>query len=318
MSHAWRVQSLEGFLAHFIGRTSLAQLMAKGERDLNTDDRTLVEFGFARGLGEPSRFDMDELARIAAARNEDRPARLTGSVVWDNVTANRASTSYVIAFAPRPTDTDIARHRAAVTYDMGNLTATLAEWRAHSWPPANSDELMMIADSLADGGSEVAATYAEQLRAWEPVDADLVLARLRWRQSRLDEAVTVLHRAFIAARRDPWMTSDAMGRALDLAVQLAATHKYTPMLIDALSQPFAAGQWEDARRWYLANITHTADGCGPRTIHALRTLEPWPPWQKELLQLRRDCYASAMMSTLFRRAERDLAAFQASEPQPLH
>jgi spermidine synthase len=39
MSNAWRTESLEGFLAHFIAPDSLARALAKNE-ELNTDDRT--------------------------------------------------------------------------------------------------------------------------------------------------------------------------------------------------------------------------------------------------------------------------------------
>jgi len=97
----------------------------------------------------------------------------------------------------------------------------------------------------------------------------------------------------------------------------ANTHKYTRELIDGLSQPFAAGQWEDVRRWYLAVITHEAEGCGPHTIRALRAFEPWPPWRRQYLELRRDCYATAMLNDLFERAQRDLAEFQSNEAPPL-
>jgi hypothetical protein len=58
-------------------------------------------------------------------------------------------------------------------------------------------------------------------------------------------------------------------------------------------------------------------GCGPATTDKLRALEPWPPWRKDLLQLRRDCYQSAMMSDLAARAKRELEEFVAAEPAPL-
>src|SRR5258708_14295153 len=88
-------------------------------------------------------------------------------------------------------------------------------------------------------------------------------------------------------------------------------------MMDALSQPFAAGQWEDIRVWYLAIMLRGYESCPPGTIRAMRALEPWPPWQKEFLKTRRDCYATVMLDDLKRRADEDLEAFASAERAPL-
>src|SRR5438067_2074519 len=80
LTHAWRVESVEGFLSHFIARDSLARTLAHQQPDRNTDDQTLIEFGFARGLGAAERFNLDELASVARNRNEDRPTVVHGTV----------------------------------------------------------------------------------------------------------------------------------------------------------------------------------------------------------------------------------------------
>jgi hypothetical protein len=292
-------------------------MIGQRERALNTDDRTLVEFGFARGLGETNRFDVDELFAVAHARGEDRPAIARGSVAWELVAANRATIPYVRSLPFGSTDEEKSRHRAALLYADGHLAEALAEWRSHPWTPVNSAELTMIAECLADAGSDDAAVYAEQLRRWEPADADFVLGRMRYRQNRPSEATAALRKAFLTMRTDPWETPDTMGRSLDLARNLNGVRAFAPLLIGSLSRPFAAGQWEDARRWYLALMLRDFETCTPRTIRALRALEPWPPWQKEFLTVRRDCYATVMLHDLARRAERDLAAFTAAERMPL-
>ena len=317
MSHAWRVETLEGFLSHFVARPSLARAIAQQETNLNTDDRTLVEFGFGRGLGNSNRFDMDELLGLAHVRGEDRPFISKGAVDWNQAGANRATISYLKALPPGASDEELARHRLIRLYGDGELVQVLGDWRAHPRPPVNTAELMMIAESLADAGSESAAAYAEQLRPFEPADADFVLARLRFRQHRIPESAAALRRAFLTMRTHPWETVDAMGRSLDVARNLTRDRKLVPAIIDALSQPFAAGQWEDIRRWYLAIILREYEACTPRTIRAIRAMEPWPPWQKDFLTMRRDCYATVMLDDLKRRADADLAAFTAAEPAPL-
>ena len=317
LTHAWRVESLEGFLSHFIARDTLAGAIAAQERERNTDDRTLIEFGFARGLTEKERFSMNELAALARTRGEDAPARLRGAIDWAAVAANRSSIDYV-NFTPRnPTADDLSRHRAAGHYGDGALTSVYNEWKAHKWQPVNSAELVMIGEALADVGSEDAAGYAEQLRVWQPVDADAIMARLRVRQRRMPEAIALLARVFIACRRDPWPTVDVIGRSLDLALNAAQEHRYAAQLFNSMSQPFAAGLWNDTRRFYLVLLAKQIQGCGPATTDKLRALEPWPPWRKDLLQLRRDCYQSAMMSDLAARAKREWEDYVAAEPAPL-
>jgi spermidine synthase len=175
----------------------------------------------------------------------------------------------------------------------------------------------MLAESLADAGSEAAAAYAEQLRPWQPTDADAVLARLRFRQGKMEEAAARLERVFIGSRTDPWPSVDVVSRSLELAMSLSKTHAYTARMFRALDKPFAAGQWEDLRKFDRAMIANEMEGCGPHTIAALRALEPWPPWRRDLLTLRVDCYSSAMMTRLRDRAQRDLDAFINAEPLPL-
>lgn len=317
LTHAWRVESLEGFLAHFIARDTLAQTLAVQEHERNTDDRTLIEFGFARGLGGPERFNMDELTALARRRGEDRPALVRGGIDWKAWAANRATIPSVNALTASPSAEDQARHRAALHYEKDALGQALAEWRAHSWPPVNTGELVMLAESLADAGSEVAAAYAEQLRPWQATDADAVLALLRLRQGKPDAAAALLERVFIRCRTDPWPTVDVIGRSLDLALNLSKTHAYAVRMFNALEKPFAAGQWEDTRRFYRALMAKELEGCGPRTVAALRMLEPWPPWRRDLLELRSECYENAMQTDVARRANAEFSRFVAAEPMPL-
>jgi spermidine synthase len=317
LTHAWRVESLEGFLSHYIARDTLAQMLARQEHERNTDDQTLIEFGFARGLGGEERFNMDELVALARNRREDRPARVRGTFDWNVWASNRATIPYINALAQSPTPADQARHRAAVQYENGALAQALAEWRAHTWPPVNTRELVMLAESLADGGSNAAVAYAEQLRPWEPTDADAVLARLQIRQQKVDQAATSLERVFVNSRRDPWPTVALIGRSLDLATGLSKNHAYSQRMFRALEKPFAAGQWEDMRKLDRAMIANEMEGCGPHAVQALRELEPWPPWRREVLQMRRDCYDSAMLPALAKHARQDLVDFQSAEPLPL-
>jgi len=316
MSGAWRVQSLEGFLAHFVARDTLSRAIAQSGAELNTDDRTPIEFGFARGLGSSGRFEMNDLTELARARREDRPI-VSGFVNWDVFDANRASVSYLNALPSSPSADLVFRHRMTELWDKGDLAGALGQWHAHPFRPVNTQEVAMIGECLAESRSEAALAYAALLRPWQPIDADVIEARVRYREGRLAEATALLHRVFVAYRSDPWPTVDLMGRSLDMALDISKTRQFAPAIYDGFSQPFAAGQWNDARRYYLAIVARTIWGCGPQTVAALRAVEPWPAWKPPTLSARRDCYASAMLHPLADIAQRDWNDYQAALPVPL-
>jgi spermidine synthase/MFS family permease len=304
MSDAWRVESLEGFLGHFLARDTLARALGKDE-ELNTDDKTPIEFGFARGLGGKERFDMDQLAALARTRGEDRP--VMNGVDWNRYYAERATMPWLNALPAQATAELQARHKAAADFDAGNLGAAAEGWRAHRWMPVNSGELAALGDSLADVADDTAISFAERLRPLRPVDADAIEAHLAFRKSRHAAAAALLQRAFIALRRDPWATVDVADRALETANILGKQREFAAPLFRALEKPFTAGQRNDTRLNYRAQIALNMEGCGPHTIAALRALEPWPPWYEAALKARADCLGK----------KDELEEFRASEPAPL-
>jgi spermidine synthase len=315
-SNAWRVETAEGFLGHFVAGDALTRAIIREDPPRNTDDRTVVEFGFARGLGEHDRFRADELTGAARAMGADRPPHVRGFIDWTLVDANRASVSYLNQLPRSPSAELIARHAAAVEYDRGQLPAALAQWRAHPFAPSNTKELLMIAESLADSGSGEAEPFIERLRPWRPGEANAVLGLLRFRQSRIPEAAQLLARAFVAARTNPWSVPETMERAMYIAVVVGRTRPYTAPMLDALSQPFAAAQHNDPRLRSVVTLARELQGCGPRTLAALRALEPWAPWEREHLTLRSVCYESAM-DPRAGRARRDLERFIEEDATPL-
>ncbi|HKS26051.1 MAG TPA: fused MFS/spermidine synthase [Thermoanaerobaculia bacterium] len=304
LSNAWRVESFEGFLGHFLARDTLARTLAKNE-ELNTDDKTPIEFGFARGLGGKERFDMNQLAALARTRGEDRPA--IGGVDWNRYYAERATMPWVNALPAQTTAELQARHNASVDFDNARLDNVAAAWRAHRWTPVNSGELAAIGDSLADGGDDAAIAFAERLRPLRPIDADAIEARLAFRKGNHALSAALCEKVFTASRSNPWPTVDLVGRTLDVANVLGQQHAFSAPLVRALEKPFAAGQWNDTRRGYRAQIAIDMEGCGPHAIAALRALEPWPPWDETMLKARADCLGK----------KGDLEEFRRSEPAPL-
>ncbi|HEX9161187.1 MAG TPA: fused MFS/spermidine synthase [Thermoanaerobaculia bacterium] len=317
MHLAWRVESAEGFFSNYVGNDKLAVALGTTP-DLNTDDKTLIEFGFARTVGDRGRLDLNQVIDFARGMNANHPSRVRGFVDWHLAELNRWHDA-TYELSPFERDEQIrTREQFTKLYDGNDFVGALSQWQRQPFTPVNSTELVRIADVLAQEGSEDAIPLAEQLRAGEPTEADALIGRVRLRENRFDESLAALGRSFVRYRNDAWADEGVMGRALDAATTLAGyDRRYASRLYPLVDQPFSTGQWEDTRKIYRVTIAHAAEGCGPRTIASLRKLEPNFPWTFDMLRIRRECYSAAHLGDLARRAEEEWKEFEAGEPQPL-
>ena len=171
----------------------------------------------------------------------------------------------------------------------------------------------MLADLEAESGAEAALPLIEQLRAYQPGEADVVLATLRFRQGRFDEAATALEAAFDDFRRNPWALTRFKERGVVLAAAVAVRSDLLgARMFEALGQPFAIRAVEDERLLTRATLTARLNFkglCG----HAMDAFEPHVPWTDSFLKLRRDCY-QAIGDQRLAGATSDLADFVARQP----
>jgi spermidine synthase len=318
----WRAVDLTGVLGHFIANARLAPLLAGAPgTEINTDDRNIVEFGFARSVGS-SRLLIAELRDVARAAGHGRPTFADSAAIdWSAVdtawvayqTAERHFAG-VVPHGPR----DAQARQAALTfyYRDTNLAAARAAWQQQPRAPADPIELAMVADLEAETGSDGALAILEQLRTYQPGEAAALLATLRFRQGRLDEAATALEAAFADFRAHPWALYRFKERAVALAGAVGARHAVlAERMIDALDQPFALRALQDQRLTTVAALTRLADfkRLCPRAVGAL---EPEVPWTASFLTLRRDCYQAAGDPRSVR-AARELDEFLSREPRAL-
>ena len=317
MHLTWRVESIEGFFSNYVGNDQLPPALGTTQ-ELNTDDRTRIEFGFARTVGDRARFDLTQIIDFSRGINAHHPAHMRGAIDWHKVELNRwHDPTYSVS--PFEKDEQV-RSRADFTslYDADDLSGALAEWTNRPFATINSTELVRLADVMAEAGREEAIAMAEQLRATQPAEADALIARTRLHQQKYDQSMAAFERAFLRYRHDPWPDPKVMGRALDAAVTLARNDKrYAARLYELLGEPFSTGQWADARKINRIYIAYGEESCGPHTIAAMRQMEPDFPWMSELLRLRKQCYESAHLGELAERAGREWQEFQANEPETL-
>jgi spermidine synthase len=320
LAMTWRVADLEGFLAHHVASSSLARAIADTEGDfVNTDDRTLVEFAFARSVGRNRLFDVGELVRAARLSHTDRPEVRGGAVDWGRVEDERIAL-FTLLGLPAPDAPSLSpeqRKRAAAQahYVRGDLDAVVTEWQAQPRPPVGLIEALVVATALANQGDDRALRYADQLRDFEPTEADALLALLHWKQDKASEATEPLVAALTRDHDDPWPMPGLMGRVLDVATQLAKRDKVAGRrLYEQLRQPFSVYVLDQKRLGAALEIASHVD-FQQLCAEALHPLEPYVPWNREFLSNRARCYRETA-HPLAAQAQADLDAFLSNEPVP--
>ncbi|HZS37905.1 MAG TPA: fused MFS/spermidine synthase [Polyangia bacterium] len=324
LAGVWRVGDLEGVLAHFAAQGSLARAIAIADADnVSTDDQTLIEYGFARGVGRrASLFRTAELRKTARERGEDRPALVeNGAIDWALVDDRRISMLAAQETPPeglpyRYPPASIARGQAFASWLDGDFAEALEHARADPRLAADAarDPMLrvLLAESLADGGDERALDEASRL---PPIEADLVIARLRLKQNRLAEATDALERAFTGYRKDPWPLPALIARALKLPAEIAQRDRALgERLYHALKIPFAVSLFDEQRQNAVVQLAVRVDF--PRLCReALAPREPNPLWKHDALLGRLDCYERTG-DPRAAGARRDVERFAAEEPLP--
>jgi spermidine synthase len=320
----WHASDLNGVVAHYLAgdRTARAIATARGV-EVNTDDRNIVEYAFARTLGA-SGVLTNKLRELARAIGDGRPPLDERAIDWPIVETARvsflAAENYGLNAGPSqdgPPE-ELARRSALISYYARNdYAGARSAWlRAGDRGPRDPAEAAMAADLEAEAGGADASKAIERLRAFDHGEADTVLAALRLRNSDLDGAAGALEAAFHDFRVSPWSAFRFKLKALVLANVVAklspsAAHR----MLAALDDPFSVRAMEVDRVTTAATISRLVDFkglCAP----LVGLSEPYVPWDLKFLILRRDCY-QAVGDTRARRAELDLNDYLLAEPVAL-
>ena len=305
---AWRVETAEGILSRFVAGESMPLAAAQAAPSLNTDDRQVVEFSFARLIGSEQGV-VSEIAASAKRLNATRPTNVRGAIDWNAVEANRSSTSWI--------DVNDAKNVFAKKYALNDFSGALSTWKATPFTAVNSLDNAMIAHVLAEVGDEAAIPYIDAVRPWQKTEAYALAGILRHRQRRDGEAAAELRNALIGYRDDPWPLPKIMEAAINAAAEVVADPTLADVVLPTLAEPYAAHMLEEPRsRAYLAAAWQSRR-CSVATITALRDFEPNVPWRASALQVRAACYAAASLGDLAMQAQQDLEEFNNHESKRL-
>jgi spermidine synthase len=318
---AWRSNGLEGFLSRYLAGDALARAIAAAPGvQINTDDRNVAEFGFARSLGRDYQV-VNQIRALARAIGAGRPAVKGGSIDWRAVDMTWASQiagdDSVIQINPQATPEDRARQRAIIHYYVeDNLEAARAAWMAQSHPPADHNEVAMVAHIQATAAAPEAIGTIERLRQLHSGEADVMLAELRFAQRDLEATAAALESAFATFRRDPWGLPRFTQEAVTLAGMIGnAKPAIARRMMAALAEPFSVKVAEHQRLVTVVLLTRQVDFNG-LCRDAVGALEPHVPLVRDFLLLRRQCYqetGDARLPT----ATRELNEFLSMDGLPL-
>jgi spermidine synthase len=322
MNRIWGVEGVEGFYAGFIANDGLTRAILNEERHwINTDDRPIIEFGFARSLGRKGQFKIADLIELARSRGENRPAGIpTAGLDWELVEDLRSARAASVANAlvlPQATGELAARMRARHQFVEGKLTRACASWKAQSVQPAAPIDVLLLAECSAETGDDLAIPMIERLHLdGRDIEAEAVEARRRWRQGQRDTAIEPLVRALEGYRVNPWPYPPTMQRLIKLASEMVRTRpKLGPEVFAALGEPFALDLFAELRRASLFEIALQARS-DELCVAAVDAYGPWIPWDEVFLPQRLRCL-EALNHPGASRGRQDLETFRATAPFPL-
>ncbi len=311
---AWRATELEGVLAHYVAGTATARAVAEEEGEaLNTDDRNLVEFGFARSSPASANFSVNDVRALARLHGDNVPAVRGGPVNWtaveEQVVTLLADEGLMIAREGAEETPGLARRIAALNaFQQGDYARTAREWSAQAYEPWGATEVAVVATALSDAGNQDAARYIEAMRAFDQVEADATQARLNFRQGRVEDAMLDLERAYSGYRIDPWPLPTILLRSLSLSMDVVARYPVLAgRMAAALREPFSMLLAEEMRRKVLA-FAATREPPGAPCVEANGRFEPNPIWTEDFLASRASCY-EATRHPLAAAAKQDLEEF---------
>lgn len=287
MDATWRMADAEGFLAHHMTSDALVREVEKGVGEANTDDRNTLEYAFARNVGKGALEPAAEMWGLSRKRRLDRPA-VVGELDWAEVDARRSAMDAEVGRVGE-FSTPAARslYGAFTHYWRGELAQALASWRASGRTPVTAFERMLVGEALADAGDDAADKAIDAL-ADRPAEAHLVRARLLAHRREAPSAAGELEEGLRAYRTNPWVDRPLASRALGLAAVLSQTSPaLAERMVDLLGVPFAVHALDDRRMRVRAEVAVPAS---PRCVEAMRSFEPWVPWERAFLERRYDCY----------------------------
>jgi predicted membrane-bound spermidine synthase len=325
MLYAWGNIDLEGFLSHYVANPELARRIAAKDLEnglINTDDKMVIEFSFAKSLAASNFGISSEFRQKAWESKMHLPVWFDESVNWESVINN------FIMLAPnqgRSTPNSRAwskdRQMRLAAYNHFNSVQLQADNILQMWnqqgqqEPKYPLEIAMLAEAYAEKGDSKTTFLVNRLKEYYPVTAAAILARYHWRTGNKKMAMEALTSAFTNFRIYPWARYYVMFRTLHLGQEMAATSpEVAEAVFELIKEPFSVRILETARKFTMLYISPKLNPA--QKLKAVQQFEPHIPWEEEFLKIRLQIYRDTNHSMALQ-AEKDLKEFLKNKEESL-
>lgn len=288
----WRITDVEGFLAQFLANDGYVRSVAAPQAlALNTDDRTILEYLFAKSVGNRYEISLEQLRQAAVAAGQHRPTSLAAGVDWDRVELRRIAYSTIVGRNLLDSNNYFEQQNQLVEA----LTAYLDldyKLALQIWPQDLASlgyvDLVALAQCHAELGRPAALDYAAQIEQFSAADADAVRAVYAWKSGQAD-ALAQTERAIRHWQHEPWGVGVLWERVLVAISELTRNKPELARPIYELFQtPFAGDRFDEERQLIRADLAILLDPAA--LVEILESWEPHVPWEEGVLEARKVAY----------------------------
>jgi spermidine synthase len=310
---AWNVDDAEGFLARFVSSAQWTDEIARNVAvDHNTDDRTVLEYSFAKTVGRQAHFSIEGLRNRLRPAGYHRPLLDDNSIDWNAVETRRQQFNLVfqgqLSLDGLSRTEDRALVEAFDRYQKDDFAGAIDIWPQEHREPSDNVQRLLLARCYAELARPESLELIVAAEQQFPNDAAAVRAIYHTRAGDTVAATQSLQQFFTQLASDPWMiriiSQSAFYRAIDVA---EANRDSAQQIYASLSQPLASHRLDYMRQ--IARVM-VAVQLGPEKVaEALADLEPHVTWTANILKPRAEAYA-ALKHPLAARAESDWQWFE--------
>lgn len=316
LAKSWSVFDLEGFLSHFVAGPGWARAVANIRFfPLNTDDRTIVEYGFAKTLGQSKMTSLEQIRRELRTRGYHRPLFTDGAINWESVETRRQILDSLYGGKMSPEflsdQKDKQLVQAAFRCAAGDYVTATQLWPADRRQPTDRIERLLLAKCYAGSArpefSDLVGKVAEDF----PTEAAALRALYHLRKNESRKSVESLADLFSRLEKDPWLVPQIIDEVIAQSVVIAKAEPAAARKIyELVSKPFASERININRQILRIFV---ADQLGPdQAVAALAEYEPHPFWIEQVLEIRARAYAAVGHPRAVA-AQRDLDRFRRND-----
>jgi spermidine synthase len=316
LAKAWKVDSLEGFLSHFVGNSQWADtILNESGLPLNTDDRTILEYRFAKSLGRTSPFATEATRQLLKERSFHRPKLSDPAIDWNAVELRRQDFNLIFGSELSDALLENADDRSLVAalnlHQKNDFAGALARWPAAYLNPTDNIQRLVLARCYAELARPECLELTTTIEPQFPIEVAAIRAVYHFHTGDLARSTESLEQFYTLLRNNPWMVPLGFKTAIARTIEVAKRDRDAARrLLPLLSKPFASHRYDYLRK--LARFVVAEQLGADAMVEALSETEPNIRWTAPVLKARAAAYL-AVRHPLAKDAQRDWESFQQAE-----